>query len=231
MAYNNFLMDIYLGGKKLLYNKSLVKYNTVTYTDKETGETVTKDIPIYPDDLTRQQFQILNDDMSSANEDTLIHEYNPNLRVNENENAVNLALNLYSFKLGLGKGRYKFEGGSVVTATQYIGENQDLVSNAKKHRSALNDYTVGIARAILLLGRLLFSANTDENDEIQLTNKDGFLVSDEELQEQYRQDFQAGLMSKLTYLMKARGMTEEQARKELALVREDNPSIKELIGE
>ena len=231
LAYNNFLMDIYLGGKKLLYNKSLVKYNTVTYTDKETGETVTKDIAIYPDDLTRQQFQILNDDMSSANEDTLIHEYNPNLRVTENENAVNLALNLYSFKLGLGKGRYKFEGGSVVTATQYIGENQDLVSNAKKHRSALNDYTVGIARAILLLGRLLFSANTDENDEIQLTNKDGFLISDEELQEQYRQDFQAGLMSKLTYLMKARGMTKEQATQELALVREDNPSVKDLIGE
>ena len=78
---------------------------------------------------------------------------------------------------------------------------------------------------------MLFGVNTDENDEIQLTNKDGFLVSDEELQEQYRQDFQAGLMSKLTYLMKARGMTEEQARKELALVREDNPSIKDLVGE
>ena len=38
-------------------------------------------------------------------------------------------------------------------------------------------------------------------------------------------------MSKLTYLMKARGMTKEQATQELALVREDNPSIKELIGE
>ena len=95
----------------------------------------------------------------------------------------------------------------------------------------MNDYTVGIARAILLLGRLLFGVNTDENDEIQLTNKDGFLVSDEELQEQYRQDFQAGLMSKLTYLMKARGMTKEQATQELALVREDNPSVKDLIGE
>ena len=121
--------------------------------------------------------------------------------------------------------------GSEMLKLQRVVKNQDLVSNAKKHRSALNDYTVGIARAILLLGRLLFGVNTDENDEIQLTNKDGFLVSDEELQEQYRQDFQAGLMSKLTYLMKARGMTKEQAMQELALVRKDNPSIKDLIGE
>ena len=83
----------------------------------------------------------------------------------------------------------------------------------------------------MLLGRLLFSANTDEDDEIQLTNKDGFLISDEELQEQYRQDFQAGLMSKLTYLMKARGMTKEQAMQELELVKKDNPSIKDLVGE
>ena len=106
-----------------------------------------------------------------------------------------------------------------------------LVSNAKKHRSALNDYTVGIARAILLLGRLLFSANTDENDEIQLTNKDGFLIDDETLQQQYLQDYNNGLMSKLTYLQKARNMNEQQALEEIARIQNDNPSIKSLIGE
>ena len=168
--------------------------------------------------------------MQTANDQTLIQEYNPSLRITDNEDNINLALNLYAFKIGLGKSRYKFENGAVVTATQYIGENQDLVANAKKHRNALNDYTVGIARAILLLGRILFNAGTDENDEIALTNKDGFLVDDETLQEQYRQDFQAGLMSKVTYLMKARGMTEEQAKKEIELANQDNPSIDDILG-
>ena len=106
-----------------------------------------------------------------------------------------------------------------------------MVSNAKKHRSALNDYTVGIARAILLLGRLLFNAKTDENDEIQLTNKDGFLIDDETLQQQYLQDYNNGLMSKLTYLQKARNMNEQQALEEIARIQNDNPSIKSLIGE
>lgn len=230
IEYNNYVMDAYLGGKKVFYNKSLVKYNVETYTDKE-GNTVRREIPVYPDDLTRQQFRVLDGDMSTANEDTLIHEYNPDLRAEDGEKRINMSLNLYSFKIGLGKGYYKFENGTVVTATQYLGENKDLVGNAKKHRRALNSYTVGIARAILLLGRILFNENTDENDEIQLTNKDGFLVSDEELQEQYRQDYQAGLMSKKTYLMKARGMTEEQALKELEEVQKDNPTLQSLLGE
>ena len=229
ISYNNFIMDVYLGGKKVFYNKSLVKYNVRTITDNE-GNTVRQEIPVYPDDLTRQQFKVLDGDLSNTNEDTLIHEYNPDLRGEENEKIVNFALNLYSFKLGLGKGYYKFENGTVVTATQYLGENKDLVGNAKKHRRALNDYTVGIAKAILLLGRILFKKGTDENDTIQLTNKDGFLVSDEELQDQYRQDFQAGLMSKLTYLMKARHMTKEQAQAELELVKADNPSMDDLLG-
>lgn len=229
LAYNNFIMDVYLGGKKVFYNKSLIKYNIREIKDNE-GNTVREEIPVYPDDLTRQQFKVLDGDLSNANDETLIHEYNPNLRAEENEKIINFALNLYSFKLGLGKGYYKFENGTVVTATQYLGENKDLVGNAKKHRSALNEYTVGIARAILLLGRILFNQATDENDNIQLTNKDGFLVSDEELQEQYRQDFQAGLMSKTTYLMKARGMTEEQAKQELEKVKQENPSIDDLLG-
>lgn len=231
LAYNNFLKDIELGGKKVFYNKKLLKYVTKTYTNEETGEKVVQDIPIYPDDVTKQQFQVLGDEMDSVNDNTLVHEYNPDLRADEDEKIINLNLNLYSFKLGLGKGRYKFENGTVVTATQYVGENQDLVQNAKKHRNALNEYTVGIARSVLLLGKLLFGFDLDENDTISLTNKDGFLVSDEELQEQYRQDLNSGLMSKLTYLMKARGMTLEQAQQELALAREDNPQLKDLLGE
>lgn len=230
IAYNNYVMDSVLGGKKVFYNKSLVKYNVRQITDNETGETITQEIPVYPDDITKQQFQVLSDEMQTANDQTLIQEYNPSLRITDNEDNINLALNLYAFKIGLGKSRYKFENGAVVTATQYVGENQDLVANAKKHRNALNDYTVGIARAILLLGRILFNAGTDENDEIALTNKDGFLVDDETLQEQYRQDFQAGLMSKVTYLMKARGMTEEQAKKEIELANQDNPSIDDILG-
>lgn len=229
LAYHNYMKDTELGGKKVFYNKRLVKYETVIEIDS-LGNKIPRDIPVYPDDISKQQFQVLGDEMENTNEKALIHEYNPDLRMTDNEKNINLALNLLSFMVGLGKGYYKFENGTVVTATQYLGENKDLVGNAKKHRNSLNEYCVNIARGILLLGRLVFGANTDENDIISLTDKDGFLISDEELQEQYRQDFQAGLMSKLTYLMKARGMSEEQARKEIELANSDNPKLEEVIG-
>lgn len=228
-AFNNYVKDMELGGKKVFYNKKLIKYNVQTITDSETGETVRKEIPIYPDDITRQQFQVVGDEMDNIEQEPLIHEYNPDLRIADNETSINLSLNLLAFKMGMGK-YYRFDNGTVVTATQYIGENKDLVSNAKKHRSAVNEYTVGIARAILLVGRLLFNEQVTEEDTITLTDKDGFLISDEELQERYRQDFQAGLMSKKSYLMKARGYSEEQAIKELQEINAETPSVEAIIG-
>lgn len=229
ISYNNYIKDSELGGKKIFYNKKLIKYDIQRFTDSETGETSVRETPIYPDDLTRQQFQVVGDEIENVNESPLIHEYNPSLRIAENEQSINLALNLYAFKIGLGK-YYRFENGTVVTATQYIGENKDLVSNAKKHRSALNEYTVGIAKSILFIGREVFNQGVTEEDEINLTDKDGFLISDEELQDRYRQDFSNGLMSKLSYLMKARGMSEEMAKKELEQIMQDNQRVQDLIG-
>lgn len=228
-AYNNYMKDMELGGKKVFYNKKLTKTNTRTYTDEKTGETVIEEYPIYPDDISKQQFQVIGDEVLNANDKTLIQEYNPDLRIDDDEKAINLALNLTAFKCGMGK-YYRFENGTVVTATQYIGENKDLVSNAKKHRNAVNEYVIGIVKAILFIGRTLFNENVTEDDEITLTDKDGFLISDEELQDRYRQDYKEGLMSKKKYLMKARGMSEEQAIKEIEEANADNPTVEQIIG-
>lgn len=212
IVYNNFMKDFYLGGKKVFYNKKLTKYYTQTYTDKETGEVVVQEVPIYPDDITKQQFQIVGDEVD-VNAETLVHEYNPDLRETENENGLNLALNILAFKSGLGKAYYKFEQGGVVTATQAILDNKDLVGNAKKHRSALNKYTVGIVRSILMIGRLFFNENVDENDTINLVDKDGFLNSEEDQKEEYMTEIAAGLRQPWEYRVKFFGEDEETARK------------------
>ena len=211
IVYNNFMKDFYLGGKKVFYNKKLTKYYTQTYTDKETGEVVVQEVPIYPDDITKQQFQIVGDEVD-VNAETLVHEYNPDLRETENENGLNLALNILAFKSGLGKAYYKFEQGGVVTATQAILDNKDLVGNAKKHRSALNKYTIGIVRSILMIGRLFFNENVDENDTINLVDKDGFLNSEEDQKEEYMTEIAAGLRQPWEYRVKFFGEDEETAK-------------------
>jgi hypothetical protein len=74
----------------------------------------------------------------------------------------------------------------------------------------------------LLLGRLIFKKDLNENDKIEVENTDGFLVSTEDLKETYMEEISAGLRSKVSYLMKFRGLTEEEAKKELALINEED---------
>lgn len=201
IAYNNFVMDFYLGGKKVLYNKKL------TQTDE-------KGNVIYPDDVSKQQFQIVGDPMEAANENGLIYEYNPDLRIDDNTNGLQFFLDLLSFKCGLGTKYYQFNNnGSIVTATQYQGERQDLVINARKYRENVDDFVKNVCKGILLLGRILFNKNVNENDKIEVVNSDGFLVSEEDLKQQYMTEIAAGLRQPWEYRVKFLGEDEETAKK------------------
>lgn len=198
--YHNFVMDFYLGGKKVFYNKKL------TGTDDK-GRLIT------PDDISKQQFQIVGDPQLSLKEESLIHEHNPDLRVDDNTKGIQLSLDLLSFKSMLGTKYYEFNSnGSVVTATQYLGERADLTKNAKKYRSNVDEFIINICRGILLLRRILFNDKVNENDKIEVANTDGFLVSEEELKQQYLEEIAAGLRQPWEYRMKFFGEDEETAR-------------------
>lgn len=218
IKYHNSVMDFVLGGKKIIYNKKLIRYGTKKVQNKD-GTYTTEEYPIYPDDISKQQFMEVGDSLSK---DELIHEYNPSLRAEENKAGLQFSLDILSFKAGLGTKYYEFSGGSVVTATQYAGDRQDLMKNAKKYRDNINEFISGILKASLLLGRLVLKKNVTEECEIKITNRDGLLVSDEEIKEQYRQEYNMGLISKTTYLMKINNWTEEEAKEELARIDEEN---------
>ena len=218
VKYNNSVMDFVLGGKKIIYNRKLIKYGTRKVKNND-GTYSTEEYPIYPDDISKQQFMEIGDALSK---DELIHEYNPDLRTNQNKDGLQFALDLLSFKTGLGTKYYEFSGGSVVTATQYAGDRQDLMKNAKKYRDNINEFVGGILKASLLLARLVLKKNVTEDCIITVTNRDGLLVSDEEIKEQYRQEYNMGLISKITYLMKINNWTEDEAKEELARIDEEN---------
>jgi A118 family predicted phage portal protein len=214
ITYNNFVMDYYLGGKKIIYNNKLIKYKTITQINDD-GTTTTKDVPIYPDDITKQQFMQVGDELNTEKNE-LIHEYNPALRTEENKEGIQYALNMFGFKCGLGTKYYEFNGNAVVTATQYTGDRQDLMKNAKKYRDNLDVFVQDLVRAILLLGRLVYGANVTEDCQVAITNKDGILVSDEEVKEQYIKEIAAGLRQAYEYRMRFMGEDEETAKRMIA---------------
>ena len=211
ITYNNFVMDFYLGGKKVFYNKKIVDTQTIKRKDGN-GNLVEEQIEKYPDDITRQQWKTYGEEMTNLKENPAITEYNPELRVEEDTKGIQYALNMFSFKCGLGTKYYEFDGNSVVTATQYVGDRQDLIVNANKHRKNVDEFISSIGKAILLLGRILFKENVTEDCVVKITDKDGFMVDTETAKQEFRQDIAQGIRQAWEYRVKFFGEDEETAK-------------------
>lgn len=227
ITYNNFVMDFYLGGKKVFYNKKIMDTKTVRVKDID-GNEREEQIEQYPDDITRQQWKTYGDEMTNLKENPAITEYNPELRVEEDTKGIQFALDMFSFKCGLGTKYYSFNTskGMVVTATQYVGDRQDLVVNANKHRKNVDEFVCGICKAILLLGRILFKENVTENCIVKIVDKDGFMVDTETAKEEFRRDIAQGIRQAWEYRVKFFGEDEETAK---AMIKDEE--IEDIEGE
>ena len=202
LAYNNFCRDFKLGGKKVFYNQSLIQYD-------QHGNALT------PDDVAQQLFLQIGSD--SMEENNLIKEYNPTLRVEENCSGIQAALDYLSFKVGLGTKHYRFNSASgVVTATQYHGEKQDLIQHASKHSLIIEDALHGILRAILWAASTVVGIDLKYDTDIVISLDDGYMVDPETQKEADRQDVRDGIMTREEYRVKWYGETMEQAKAALS---------------
>lgn len=211
ITYNNFVMDFYLGGKKVFYNKKITKTKTRTYKDID-GNIKEEEYEVYPDDIMKQQWMTYGDEQINLQKDPAITEYNPKLRVDEDKAGIQFSLNMLSFKCGFGTKYYEFNGSSVVTATQYVGDRQDLIVNANKHRKNVDEFVSGICKAILLVGRILFKEPVTEDCTVTITDKDGFMVDTETAKQEFRQDIAQGIRQAWEYRVKFLGEDKETAK-------------------
>lgn len=233
LVYNNFGMDFKLGQKIMVINKKLVRTEQEEYTDKE-GNLKTRTRVVYPTDVQKQLFTEMGTDiMSDTSSQPYIYEYNPDLRVGDNKEGIQFALDNLSFKLGYGTHYYSFENGNLVTATEAVLSRQDFVSNGRKVRECVNEYLLGICRALLSCERMLGIA-VDEKQEIEVEEVDGFLQDDETVRQKLLEDVSAGLISKTTYLKKVYKLNDDEIVAELERINnEDNTPdiIDEDMGE
>lgn len=198
MAFNNFLRDFKLGGKKVFYNKNMLQTNAQ-------GETIT------PDDVAQQLFQQIGDGLE-FDAKTMMQEFNPSLRVTENKDGVQAQLDYLSFKCGMGTHRYQFENSGVKTATEYTGERQELVQHASRHMIPLEAALKTLCKAILYIGKAFAGAEYDADTPIVVNFEDGFVIDDETRRERDRQDVREGLMNAWEYRVKWYGETKEEAQ-------------------
>ena len=211
ITYNNFVMDFYLGGKKVFYNKKITKTKTRQIKDSN-GNVREEEYEVYPDDVMKQQWATYGEEIENLKDNPVVTEYNPKLRVEEDKAGIQFALDMLSFKAGLGTKYYEFNGTSVVTATQYVGDRQDLIVNANKHRKSVDDFVSGICKAILLLARVVLKENVTEDCTVTITDKDGFLVDTETAKQEFRKDIAQGIRNAWEYRVKFLGEDEETAK-------------------
>lgn len=203
LCFNNFCADFYLGQKKIFMEKSL----------SDIDENGTE---IAPDDVHQQLFtyvQFPTEDQGKEKANSFIMEFNPALRVDDNTKGVQSALDYLSFKCGLGNKHYQFNGGTVVTATQYTGDKQDLIQNADKHYAEVERFLLSLVRSVIHIGKNLMGADVADNAEIEIDFDRSVIIDDTAERLQDLQEVRDGVKAPWEFRVKYYGDTEEDAKK------------------
>lgn len=142
-----------------------------------------------------------------------IVEHNMEIRSEAHSTGIQDALNMLSYKCGLGKDRYNFKDGQVKTATEVISEKSDLFQNLKKHEILLNDALVGTVQAIAELEGI-------SSDVDVAINFDDSIIEDTGAEKmRFMQEISSGVRQKYEYRMKFFGEDEATAK---AMTAEDD---------
>lgn len=160
-------------------------------------------------------YELPEDYFKNAESKEAIREINMELRIEEHSKAINDDLNWLSFKCGFGTDRYKFEAGSVKTATEVISENSDMYRSLTKHELVLNRVLIQLIQTIIRAGVSIGIPGLQENTDVTIQFDDSIIEDKVTERQNDRQDVAMGAMSLAEYRAKWYGETPEQAQQNL----------------
>lgn len=166
--------------------------------------------------LTAQQkeiFVMLGKEL--PDKDTVIKEYNPEIRIDVITKAFELVLSLISMQFGYGTRKYSFENGQIQTATEYIGEKQDEIQELNKQRKQSHDYIQDIIHAAAWFSNTFNDTNFDVEEMITVDFDDSYIEDKASKLESMRADalsFPDIKILTLWYIMEKYNIPEEEAR-------------------
>ncbi len=203
LVYNNFNSDFWLGQKKVFLNKNMLA--------EMSGEN-----KITPDEVNQQLFCFIGETMDDGSGRTMIQEHNPDLRVDANTAGLQAQLDYLSFKCGLGLKHYQFNGGTIVTATQYTGDKQDLIQNAHKHFIKIETFLHQLTKTVLGIGNKFIDPKIKVDAKIDIIFDQSPFIDENIERQRDKEDVRDGLMLDYEYRQKWYGESEETAKSKLA---------------
>lgn len=205
IAYDSYVNEFKLGKKRIMVKPSAAQYLDGT--------------PAFdPDDVV---FYVMPEDTEDG---AVVTPIDMTLRTAEHNTGIQDQLNILSSKCGFGETYYRFDGGSVATATQVISENSTMFRTIKKHEIVLEQALVELCRILLRLGNTAMNAGLNEGVEISIDFDDSII---EDKQTDFSRDMQlltAGIMNDWEFRMK--WMNEDEATAKAAL-----PKMQEMTTE
>ena len=171
-----------------------------------------------PDDDT---FVKLNLDDEKIESDTQV------LRVDDIVNSINALLNLLCLKLRLSQGAISFDAKSgLKTATEVISENSKTFRTKQKHEVNIERNITEIVESIVDVA-LLYQELPLQEYKVKVIFDDSIIIDKEAERVKDMSLVTMGLLSKISFLMKHKGMTREQAQEEIAAVRSEQGNFLE----
>jgi A118 family predicted phage portal protein len=145
---------------------------------------------------------------------SMIEDYNPDLRVTDNRMALTTALEVLGQRTGLGNGYFSIEGTSgVQTATEVVAEQSDLFRNVRKHENSIEPALRTLVLGILSLARTVKGVTLPEDPGEIRVNFDDSVIEDTDAQRKRDlADVAAGLMMPWEYRVKWYGEDEKTAQ-------------------
>lgn len=193
VAYDSYINEFVLGKKRVM-----VKPGAMKHLDGS---------PVF--DPLELAYYVLPED--TRNGDVIVP-LDMDLRTQEHSAGLQDMLNALSMRCGFGKNYYRFESGSVATATEIISSNQDLQSSVHKHGIILKHAMERLCRIILMLGNAAMNAGLNEDVEVNVELDDSIFVNRDEHLADMRADVAAGLLKGELYIAEKYGVTVEEAR-------------------
>lgn len=193
LVYDSYVNEFRLGRKRITVPLTMARMQM-----EEDGSVT----PVFDDNDT--EFYAV----PALDSENKITEHNMELRYEAHEAGIQTALNLLSFKCGMGKDRYNFEDGQVKTATEVVSEKSDLYQSLKKHELLLHDAVCGLVRAVAQLEGL-------NSDGLEVSVQfDDSIIEDVGAEKQlFLQEIRDGVRQKWEYRVKFFGEDETTAKR------------------
>lgn len=164
-----------------------------------------------------------------ATKDDLIQSDSDDLRTDKQIDTLNTQLNILGKKCGFGENYYHFNGQTLQTATHVVSSNSKMFRRKKKlevgYESSIFDLFNAVAYASSTFGQYNINA-----DGLKITFDDSIIEDKEAESTRARAEVSQGLLSKVEYRMNIYGETEEVAKQKIAEIKENEPSVKDLLG-